>query len=69
MSKLPLEGRSAASSGASLGKNVVRTLEFYTGVQGAHLLGSLPLWGREGVTLVNRKNLMCQIGFYPAATE
>jgi hypothetical protein len=28
----------------------------YVGVKGAHPLVSLPLWGREGVTLVNWKN-------------
>jgi hypothetical protein len=39
------------------------------GGQGGAPLGCLPLWGREGVTLVNQKNLRCQIGFYPAATE
>jgi hypothetical protein len=32
-------------------------------------LGSLPHWGREGVTLVNRKNLRHQTEFYPAATN
>jgi hypothetical protein len=35
----------------------------YVGVKGAHPLGCLPLWGREGVTLVNRKNLWRRIGF------
>ena len=27
----------------------------------------LPLWGREGVTLVNQKNVRRQTGFSPAA--
>jgi len=42
------EGRSAASSGPRSGKIVVWTLKFYTGINGAHLLGCLPLWGERG---------------------
>jgi hypothetical protein len=29
---------------------------FNAGVKGPHTLGCLPLWGREGVTLLIRKN-------------
>jgi hypothetical protein len=32
----------------------------FTGVKGAHPLGCLPVWGREGVTLVNQK--ICGVG-------
>jgi hypothetical protein len=65
----PIGGRSAASSGPHWAGILFEYFNCYTGVKGAHPLGCLPLLGREGVTLVNLKNLRSQIGFYPAATE
>ena len=65
----PFGGRSAASSGPRWARMLFERVNFTRGSRGPHPLGCLPLWGREGVTLINRKNLRRLIGFYPAATE
>jgi hypothetical protein len=60
-----LRARPAASSGSRWAGMMSEHVNFIRVSRGAHPLGCLPLWGREGVTLVNRKNLRHQIRFYP----
>ena len=61
---------SAASSGPRWARILFKNFHFnWGGVKGTHPLGCLPLWGREGVTIVIRKILRYQMWFSPAATE
>ncbi len=69
VSKPTLRGSLGRLVGTSLGKNCCFNTLIFTGGQGGAPLGLPPLWGRVGVSLVNRKNLRHQIGFYPVATE
>ncbi len=64
MSKPTLFGGCSASSPGSRRARMLLKSLIYIGVKGAHPLGCLPLWGREGVTLANQKNFWRRIGFF-----